>query len=114
MAIVYNWNVLQMSAYPEYEGETDVVFLVNWGLTGVDGEYIGYVYGSTPVTLNPESPFTPYADLTLDQVVGWVQDALGAEQVSAYEENVANQIADKKNPPVVNPPLPWLPQQTAV
>ena len=110
MAVVNTWNVVQMDAYPEYEGEQDVVFTVHWTLTGVDGDYTGSVYGSVGVTLDPESPFTPYNELTLEQVIGWVQDALGAEQVAAYEANVAQQIADQKNPPVVTPPLPWVTQ----
>jgi hypothetical protein len=32
---------------------------------------------------------------------------MGAEQVAAYEANVAEQIANQINPPVVTPPLPW-------
>jgi hypothetical protein len=52
--------------------------------------------------------FTPYEDLTLAQVVGWVQDALGENQVASYEANVAQQIADQIDPPVVAPPLPWV------
>ena len=104
------WNVVQMDAYPEYDGEQDVVFTVHWTLTDTDGDYTGSVYGSVGVTLDPESPFTPYNELTLEQVVGWVQDALGAEQVAALEANVAQQIADQKNPPVVTPPLPWVTQ----
>lgn len=107
MAVTNVWNVTQMDCYPEYEGEPDVVFTVHWTLTGTQDQYTGYVYGTVGVTLDPESPFTPYADLTLDQVVGWVQDALGAEQVAAYEANVAAQIENQINPTVVTPPLPW-------
>ena len=59
------------------------------------------------MSLDPAAPFTPYADLTEAQVIGWVQGAMGAEQVAAYEANVAQQIADQINPPVVTPPLPW-------
>jgi hypothetical protein len=107
MTITNTWGVVQMDAYPEYEGETDVVFTVHWTLTGTDGTYTGSVYGSTGVTLNEGASFTSYADLTLAQVVGWVQDALGEEQVANYEANVAQQIADQIDPPVVTPPLPW-------
>jgi hypothetical protein len=96
-----------MDAYPEYEGEADVVFTVHWTLTGTDGTYVGSVYGSVGVSLNEGATFTPYEDLTEAQVIGWVQDALGAEQVAAYEANVAQQIADQIDPPVVTPPLPW-------
>jgi hypothetical protein len=96
-----------MDAYPEYDGETDVVFTVHWTLTGTDGTYVGSVYGSVGVSLDEGATFTPYEDLTEVQVVGWVQDALGAEQVASYEANVAQQIADQIDPPVVTPPLPW-------
>lgn len=107
MAITNTWGVVQMDAYPEYEGESDVVFTVHWTLTGTDGTYTGSVYGTVGVTYTAGSPYTPYADLTEAQVVGWVQDALGEEQVAAYEANVATQIENQINPPVVTPPLPW-------
>lgn len=105
--ITNTWSVVQMDAYPEYEGTADVVFTVHWTLNGTDGEYAGSVYGSQGLTLSPDATFTPYADLTQAQVIGWVQDALGEEQVAAYEANVATQIENQINPPVVTPPLPW-------
>jgi hypothetical protein len=107
MAITNTWNIVAMNAYPQHEGETDVVFTVHWTLTGTDGTYTGSVYGSVGVTYAQGSPFTPYAQLTQDQVIGWVKEALGAEQVANYETNVATQIENQANPPVVTPPLPW-------
>ncbi len=107
MTITNTWAVVQMDAYPELDGETDVVFTVHWTLTGTDGTYTAGVYGSAGVTVDPDAPFTPYADLTQEQVIGWVQSAMGEEQVAAYEANVATQIGDQINPPVVTPPLPW-------
>ena len=102
-----NWNVVAMDCYPEVDGEKDVVFTVHYTLTGVDGEYTGSVYGSVGVKLDDGAPFVPYANLTLDQVVGWVKDALGEEQVATNEANVLAQIEDKKNPKVTQPALPW-------
>ncbi len=101
------WNVVQMDAYPEKDGKQDVVFTVHWNLTGVDGDYNGYVYGTVGVTLDHEAQYTPYAELTQDQVIGWVKSALGDEQVAQYESNVQAQIEQQKNPTVVTPPLPW-------
>ena len=108
MTITNTWSVVQMDAYPEYEGKPDVVFTVHWTLDGTDGTYAGSVYGSVGLTLDPEAPYTPYADLTEAQVIGWVQDALGEEQVAAYEANVAQQIANQIAPSVITPPLPWV------
>lgn len=107
MTITNTWAVVQMDAYPQADGEADVVFNVHWTLTGTDGTYSASVYGSQGVSLDPAAPFIPYADLTEAQVIGWVQDAMGAEQVAALEANVATQIENQINPPVVNPPLPW-------
>ncbi len=107
MTVTNTWAVVQMDAYPEEDGETDVVFNVHWTLTGTDGTYTGSVYGTQGVTTDPEAPFVPYADLTQEQVIGWVQAAMGEEQVASYEANVAQQIEDQIDPPVVTPPLPW-------
>jgi len=107
MLITNTWAVVQMDCYPEYEGEADVVFAVHWRLDATDGTYSGSAYGSIGVSLDEGSNFTPYEDLTEEQVIGWVQDAMGEEQVDALEANLAKQIADQANPPVVAPPLPW-------
>jgi len=100
-----NWNIVQLNAYPEKDGKQDVVFTVHWDCTGVDGEYSSRVYGSCGVTLDPEAPYTPYADLTKDQVLGWIW-ASGVDKDET--ENAVNaQIESQKNPTVVSPPLPW-------
>lgn len=107
MPMEITWNINQMDAYPEYEGSTNVVFTVHWSVTATEDEYVGYSYGSVGLTLDPEATFTPFAELTKEQVVGWVHAALGEDQVVAIETSVANQIAIQQNPPVVTPPLPW-------
>lgn len=107
MATTNTWSVVQMDAHPEYEGKPEVVFTVHWRLDGVEGEHAGGVYGSVGVTLDPDAPFTSFADLTEAQVIGWVHDALGEEAVAAAEANVAQQIAAQAAPPVVTPALPW-------
>ena len=39
-----------------------------------------------------------YADVTEADAIGWAKDALGEEQVTAIEENIASQIALMKTP----------------
>jgi len=103
------WNISQMNCYPQAEGETDVVITVHWQCNGTqvqDGKtYNGSVYSTCGVTYTSGSPYTPYADLTQDQVLGWIW-ASGVDK-DATEAAVNQQIAQAINPPVVTPPLPW-------
>jgi len=107
MSITTTWIVEQMNCYPQAEGQTDVVFTVHWRVNATDGMYNSSSYGTVGVTYVAGSPYTPYADLTQDQVVGWVQAALGQEQVDAIAAGLATSIANQINPPVVTPSLPW-------
>ena len=107
---VYNWVIERLDCYPERDGETDVVFTVHWRLNAVDGEYGATGYGSVGLTYDASAPFTPFADLTQAQVVGWAQAALGPDQVAQMKTALANAIAAQINPPVVSPPLPWATQ----
>ena len=105
MTITNTWAIQQMDCYPEYEGEPDVVFVCHWTLIATDGTYSGSSYGSVGVTYEAGTPYTAYADLTLDQVLGWVWTN-GVDK-DATEAAVAAQIENQINPTVVTPPLPW-------
>jgi hypothetical protein len=108
MSITNTWVIEQMNCYPTSEGQTDVVFNVHWRINATDGTYNATSYGTVGVTYVAGSPYTPFADLTQAQVVGWVQAALGAEQVSTIEAGLAANIANQVSPPVVSPALPWV------
>ena len=103
------WQIEQMSCYPQEFDETDVVFSAAWRVNGTDGTYNATVYGSQSLSpYDGKTPFTPYADLTQPQVIGWVQNAMGESQVAAINANIEQQIESQVNPTVVNPPLPWV------
>ncbi len=60
-------------------------------------------------TAGPE--FIPYEDLTEEVVIGWVKDALGAEEVNKTEASVNALAATKKQEienPAIEPGLPWV------
>jgi hypothetical protein len=119
--INYTWTVTEMDAYTQLETYDNVVFSVSWQLTGsqtnsdstvTTGSAIGVTV--VPEPSNPDGSFTPYADLTEDQVIGWVQAVLGPDVISRYEQNIADQIAEQLGPAVVTPPLPWIPEPDPV
>jgi hypothetical protein len=85
---------------------TDVVITADWRCNGTDGTYSGTCYGSASFA-PPSGSFTPYEDLTEQQVLDWCY-ASGVDQ-KAIETNVTAQIENQINPPVIAPPLPWVP-----
>jgi hypothetical protein len=97
-----------MTAYPEAEGQTDVVFQIAWVCSATDGTYNAAAYGSVDTTYVAGTPFTPYADLTIDQVNGWVADALGPEGIAKAQADCDAAIAAQQGTNLpVTPPLPW-------
>jgi hypothetical protein len=112
--ITINWIIERLLVKPTEGSLTDVVITADWRCngsetigTGDDAKtYSGTCYGSASFA-PPSGDFTPYEDLTEQQVLGWCY-ASGVDQ-SAIEANVTAQIENQINPPVIAPPLPWVP-----
>jgi len=107
MANTYTWVIQQMDCIPQEDGQTDVVITVHWQQNATNGAYIASVYGTVSLTYVAGSPFTPYPDLTQDQVVGWVQDALGPNRCAELTASLDQQISEQIAPTVITPALPW-------
>ena len=101
-----NWIIERLLVKPTEGTLTDVVITADWRCNGTQDQYSGTCYGSTSFA-PPSGSFTPYDQLTLDQVLGWCFSN-GVDQ-SAIEANVTAQIENQINPPIIAPPLPWLP-----
>lgn len=102
------WIIEWMNASTtEINGFTEVVLTAGWRCNGTDGTYNATVYGSVGFP-QPETggSFTPYAQLTQDQVLGWAWNN-GVDK-TATEANVDGQIQNQIDPPVIQPPLPWV------
>ena len=99
------WNISVLDCLPQSAEGADYVVTAHWQCNGVDGAYTGQVYSTTSFAVVQGEAFTPYADLTQAQVLGWIWDN-GVDK-AATEAAVEGQIEAQKNPPVVSPPLPW-------
>tara|TARA_B110000444_G_C18259504_1_gene331326 strand:+ start:120 stop:494 length:375 start_codon:yes stop_codon:yes gene_type:complete len=120
MATTYDWNCKTVDCYPTDGEYTDVVYNVHWIVTGtsdtLDPEgnaYTATSIGTEQISTSDLSGFTPFADLTNADAVAWTKAAMGAEQVTALETNLDNQIALEITPtsvtltigqPVPDPP----------
>jgi hypothetical protein len=103
--ITYTWNISQLNCVPQAPEGADYVVTAHWNLSGTDGTYNGSVYSTCSFPVVQGESFTPYANLTQDQVLGWCWSN-GVDKDSA-EAAVAQQIENQINPPIVSPPLPW-------
>ena len=104
MAITYTWNCTTVDTYPTKSDQTDVIFNVHWRLNGVDDtedENVGDSYGVVSLDTEDLSTFTAFADITEADVIGWVEAALGEDQVTALKTSIDAQIAEKITPTVV-------------
>ena len=101
-----SWIIERLLVKPTEGSLTDVVITADWRCNGSQDQYSGTCYGSASFA-PPTGSFTPYPDLTQDQVLGWCF-ANGVDQ-AAIEANVTQQIENQINPPIVCLPNPWLP-----
>ena len=82
----------------------DGVVVAHWRASDADGEHTGSSYGTCGFT--PDSTadgYTPYADVTEAQAIGWVKADVDAD---AIEASIAAQIADSKAP-AISTGVPW-------
>jgi hypothetical protein len=94
----FNWQVVQTN----YNTSDKFITTVHYVVSAVDGEFTASTYGTVGYTQEDKS-YTPFASLTKEQVVGWVQESLGKDTVEA---GLAAQIEAQKNP-VQESGLPW-------
>lgn len=112
MPITYAYSINSMSCYPQYDSEKDVVFQVLWTLTGTTASQTSSYSGPTLLPAPQGDDFTPYSQLTEEQVIGWVENGTDPEYIdylAKAHQWIADDIAAKENPPVTNPSLPWTP-----
>jgi len=81
------------------------VIVAHWRATDVDGDYSASSYGTCGFTYDASaSDFTPYDQLTQDQVLGWCWND-GVDK-DATEASLAANINDQKNPTTADG-VPW-------
>jgi hypothetical protein len=108
----YEWKITSMSTLPIVDGDPNYVVLASALVTGSNGATPPVTASqnvNVQFTVSATSNFTPYEDLTEEQVIGWVQDVLTPQGVSNLEASIDGSIESIVNPPVSPSvqPLPW-------
>ena len=114
MAATIAWTIDWMDASTQtINGHSKVVLTAGWRCTGTEANtatppvtFTNSIYGTCTFPQPAEGgSFTPYAQLTQSQVVGWCWKN-GVNQ-AATETAINNNLALQINPLVTQPPLPW-------
>jgi len=102
MATITTWNIAQL----ERHAADGIVFTAHYTVDANDGTYSAGAYGSIGFEA-PEDAIIPFADLTPEIVIGWVQEKLGgAEKVEEVEAALQAQL-DEQHAPSKASGLPW-------
>ena len=106
----FQWVISQLNCAVELEGLPNVINMIHWryNATKVEGDktYFADTYGASSVAQPNPQNFTPYKDVTEEEVINWLEQILPVEEMqSRLEANITLQI----NPVEVTLPLPWMP-----
>ena len=111
MAINYTWDVSTVDV-KEIDGNADTVFNVHWQLNaeddantvkddfGNDVPISTSVYGTVGLNTEDLSDFITFADLTVSDVQGWVEAAMGEDEITNMKANLDATIAELVTPTV--------------
>ena len=115
MSAQIQWSIDWLQASTQtINGYSEVVLTCGWRCTGTEANtatppvtFTNSVYGTCSFP-EPEAggSFTPYADLTQSQVVGWCWSN-GVNQ-EATEAAINANLAAQITPATTQPPLPWV------
>jgi len=109
----YVWTITSMSTLPSPPAPVaDCVVATQYTVTASNGDtppVTASIGGSAqfPLPTDENGNYTPYADLTEEQVLGWIQSE--PNLVINTQANLDGQIASQINPPITPEvtPLPW-------
>ena len=101
MAVIYKWDIPQMNAHIQADGQDNVIYTVHYRYSGSE-EFGGVNYSSTNIgtqsyTYVAGEPFTPYENTEAFEaiVIGWLEESL---DVVAMQDSIAANIQSQVTP----------------
>jgi microcystin-dependent protein len=95
------WNIAQL----ERHTADGIVFTAHYTVDANDGTYSAGAYGSIGLEA-PEDNIIPFASLTPEIIIGWVQGKLGEEKVEEIKAALQAQL-DQQRTPTTAAGVPW-------
>lgn len=110
MAIECKWQLPSLEVTYSVGDLANVVTIVHWGLIVTeDARYSACrLYGSCGLSIPTSEGFTPYENLTEEEVISWVTTALGGEQVvQQMKDNLIAEFEAQETPKSGSILPPW-------
>lgn len=92
------WKIRNVMVYNTLDGNSDVIYLVNYNVTATDDNGNVYVLPEEAmIDTSSITDFVPFEDLTEEVVLGWVTTNLGAGAVAAIDQAAENALSNMLN-----------------
>ena len=103
MTTTFTWDIAQL----ERTTSDGIVYTAHYTIAATDGIYSASAYGSIGLEQPDPDEIIPFADLTKDLVIGWVQEKLGGDE-KVEEISAALQLQlDEQAAPTRAQGVPW-------
>lgn len=92
------WSIKNVKVYNTLDGNSDVIYLVNYNVTATDGNGNVYVLPKeATIDTSNITDFVPFADLTTADVLDWVVTQLGDAGAEAVQQEAEDALSDMLN-----------------
>jgi hypothetical protein len=106
MGTTYIWRVKNLEWVTFANGFNNVVSTIEWECTAKNDKKNQKTSARVTLVFDQNAPFINYEDLTELQVIEWVKNALGSQEVDNIQNNLNTQLMAPE-PPKVGSGLPW-------
>lgn len=103
MTTAFNWDIAQL----ERTTADGIVYTAHYTVGATDGIYSSSAYGSIGLEQPDPDNIIPFAELTKDLVIGWVQEKLGGDEKVIEIEAALQVQLDEQAAPTKAQGVPW-------
>lgn len=102
---IFKWSITTMTVMPIINDLSNVVITVGWTYSLT---YLGFtkiLYGALELDKPDPNSYTPYNELTEEEVISWLSAKLNVDD---FQQNLLNQVNQEFVPRPTILPIPWL------
>lgn len=106
--ITYSKTINSLEAYTSIDGYSNVVFIIYWTLIGEENGVKGTSVITTYVPYISGQAFTPYSQLTEEQINNWIDLYTPLTFITQAKKTINEEINQQQQ--TVTLPVPWATQ----